>query len=400
MQPSNTLGDRAQRSSQQIDTGSLRPLLHQGQSHFEAVSPICTGAKIGPDIKQHLLRACCSAVVARGWPGLVSFRINRRYHHCRAIRMQAVSQPEEASRTLESTFTGSWASVTAHWGNAETTDVSLPTNKLSESVTSDTEQQPVVLLNCGSFNPPTIMHLRMLEVAAQALRKEGYAVVGGYISPVNDAYKKPGLLSSQHRIKMCQLAATESDLVMVDTWEAAQAEAQRSLIVLKRIQHAAQKYYKDNAADTDAQQGEGWQQDDQSRMNSGSKAASSDINAHSKPRRHIGTQVKSVLVCGADVLESFIKPGVWVEDQVRQILGDHGVVCIARDSTKLEQLLHDSGTLLSEYKQNIFIAKDPATAGISSTIIRQEIAKGNSVKFLTTNDVISYICEHRLYTQQ
>lgn len=222
--------------------------------------------------------------------------------------------------------------------------------------------------------------------------QEGYAVVGGYISPVNDAYKKPGLLSSQHRIQMCQLAATDSDLVMVDTWEAAQAEAQRSLIVLKRIQHAAQKYYKDDAADTDAQQGEGWQQDDQSRMNSGSKAANSDINAYSKPRRHIGTQVhrqncngpsffatlaismclcdsaykicsllqwcttsflsarcshveftpaadqwldccqqvKSVLVCGADVLESFIKPGVWVEDQVRQILGDHGVVCIAR----------------------------------------------------------------------
>lgn len=37
-----------------------------------------------------------------------------------------------------------------------------------------------------------------------------------------------------------------------------------------------------------------------------------------------------MLVCGADVLESFIKPGVWVEDQVRCILRDHGVVCIAR----------------------------------------------------------------------
>lgn len=37
-----------------------------------------------------------------------------------------------------------------------------------------------------------------------------------------------------------------------------------------------------------------------------------------------------MLVCGADVLESFVKPGVWVEEQVRRILGDHGVVCIAR----------------------------------------------------------------------
>ena len=44
-----------------------------------------------------------------------------------------------------------------------------------------------------------------------------------------------------------------------------------------------------------------------------------------------------MLVCGADVLESFIKPGVWVEEQVRRILGDHGVVCIARYHTNSDR---------------------------------------------------------------
>ena len=29
----------------------------------------------------------------------------------------------------------------------------------------------MVLLSCGSFNPPTIMHLRMFELAADALRR-------------------------------------------------------------------------------------------------------------------------------------------------------------------------------------------------------------------------------------
>ena len=71
----------------------------------------------------------------------------------------------------------------------------------------------------------------------------GHAVLGGYASPVNDAYHKPGLLPSQHRIAMCQLAAAESDLVMVDTWEAAQAQAQRSLIVLQHVQHAVRAHY-------------------------------------------------------------------------------------------------------------------------------------------------------------
>lgn len=63
------------------------------------------------------------------------------------------------------------------------------------------------------------------------------------MSPVNDAYHKPGLLRAQHRIAMCQLAAAESDLAMVDTWEAAQPTAQRSLVVLDRVQQAVQSHY-------------------------------------------------------------------------------------------------------------------------------------------------------------
>lgn len=37
-----------------------------------------------------------------------------------------------------------------------------------------------------------------------------------------------------------------------------------------------------------------------------------------------------MLLCGADMLESFIKPGVWFPEHVEEILGKHGVVCIAR----------------------------------------------------------------------
>ncbi len=38
----------------------------------------------------------------------------------------------------------------------------------------------------------------------------------------------------------------------------------------------------------------------------------------------------TMLLCGADMLESFIKPGVWFPEHVEEILGKHGVVCIAR----------------------------------------------------------------------
>lgn len=79
----------------------------------------------------------------------------------------------------------------------------------------------------------------------QALSAQaGHTVVGSYMSPVNDAYKKPELLPSQHRIAMCHMAAAESDLIMVDTWEAGQPDAQRSLAVLQRVQQAVEEHYR------------------------------------------------------------------------------------------------------------------------------------------------------------
>lgn len=76
------------------------------------------------------------------------------------------------------------------------------------------------------------------------------------MSPVNDAYHKPSLLPAQHRIAMCEMAAAESASIMVDTWEAAQSDAQRSLLVLDRVQHAVQDHYSKSAASHGQQQPE------------------------------------------------------------------------------------------------------------------------------------------------
>lgn len=43
-----------------------------------------------------------------------------------------------------------------------------------------------------------------------------------------------------------------------------------------------------------------------------------------------GPAVRSMLLCGADVVASFGAPRVWREDLLRGILSNHGVVCIAR----------------------------------------------------------------------
>ena len=67
-----------------------------------------------------------------------------------------------------------------------------------------------MLVACGSFNPPTVMHLRMLELARQELVARGYDVLGAYISPVADAYWKKDLAPGGHRLQMCHVSTLDS----------------------------------------------------------------------------------------------------------------------------------------------------------------------------------------------
>lgn len=85
--------------------------------------------------------------------------------------MSPVPQPGRTSYASQGTAACLWGNVTAAWGSSGTSDVPLPVDKLPSSLPCDADQPPVLLVNCGSFNPPTIMHLRMFDVAAQVLKK-------------------------------------------------------------------------------------------------------------------------------------------------------------------------------------------------------------------------------------
>lgn len=60
-----------------------------------------------------------------------------------------------------------------------------------------------------------------------------FQVVGAYLSPVSDEYKKPGLAPAPHRFNMCSLACKrESDWLMVDPWEVVQKGYSKTADVL------------------------------------------------------------------------------------------------------------------------------------------------------------------------
>ena len=75
----------------------------------------------------------------------------------------------------------------------------FPHHRLS-TVVRNPDKTPIVLVACGSFSPVTYLHLRMFEMAKDYVRQNtDFEILGGYLSPVSDMYKKPGLLSARHR---------------------------------------------------------------------------------------------------------------------------------------------------------------------------------------------------------
>lgn len=76
---------------------------------------------------------------------------------------------------------------------------SFPSHRLKRRQT-DPHRTPLVLVACGSFSPITYLHLRMFEMAADFAKfNTQFEVLGGYVSPVSDAYKKAGLVNAHHR---------------------------------------------------------------------------------------------------------------------------------------------------------------------------------------------------------
>ncbi|XP_061353661.1 nicotinamide/nicotinic acid mononucleotide adenylyltransferase isoform X2 [Gastrolobium bilobum] len=234
-------------------------------------------------------------------------------------------------------------------------DAPLPLDKLALELISNGDKIYVILVATGSFNPPTFMHLRMFELARDVLNSKGYCVIGGYMSPVNDAYKKKGLISAEHRIRLCHQACKSSEFVMVDPWEANQSTYQRTLTVLSRVHRSI--------------------------------CETGLVSRES---------LKVMLVCGSDLLHSFGVPGVWIPDQVKTLCRDYGVVCIRREGQDVEKTIC-SDEILNENQANIKVVDELVPNQISSTRVRDCIARGLSIKYLTSDEVIDYIREQKLF---
>ncbi len=96
----------------------------------------------------------------------------------------------------------------------------FPTGRLARL--QDANKIPLVLIACGSFSPITYLHLRMFEMALDYIKDSAdeFEVLGGYLSPVSDAYQKKGLEKATHRLEMVRRAVSSSTWIDLDPYEA------------------------------------------------------------------------------------------------------------------------------------------------------------------------------------
>lgn len=142
-------------------------------------------------------------------------------------------------------------------------------------------------------------------MAKDELESHGFQVIGGFLSPANDHYAKPDLISSIHRIKMCELALKSSNWVSVDSWEAEQPQWPTTVSVLESFRRRL------------------------------------DVMNYNK--------VAVMLVAGADLVQSFQVPNLWSEADQERIVGEFGLAVIERAGVDLSEIIL-SNSILFKHK--------------------------------------------------
>ncbi|RNA01393.1 nicotinamide nicotinic acid mononucleotide adenylyltransferase 1 [Brachionus plicatilis] len=215
------------------------------------------------------------------------------------------------------------------------------------------QKTPLVLLLCGSFNPVTNMHLRMFEIAKNYFNSsEKYDLLKGIISPVSDGYKKKGLLDALTRCKMVKLGLKNQDWIELSEWESTKSEWTPTLEVLNYHKKYAESLF--------------------------------------------GKNVQLMLLCGGDLVETFLIPNLWKADHMEEIFSNFGLAVINRMGSGPEKTIYEND-FLYKHKNNIYLINDWILNDISSTKIRRAISRNESVRYLIPDEVNDFILKNNLY---
>uniref|UniRef100_A0A8C8E4R9 Nicotinamide nucleotide adenylyltransferase 2 n=1 Tax=Otus sunia TaxID=257818 RepID=A0A8C8E4R9_9STRI len=245
-----------------------------------------------------------------------------------------------------------------------------------------------------------------------------------------------GLVSSRHRLTMCQLAVQSSDWIRVDPWECYQDTWQTTCSVLEHHRDLMKRVTGCILSNVNTPsitpvigqpQNESSQTIYQNNNNVSNKPTAAKIlgkvgeslsriccvrppmerftfvdeNANlGTVMRYEEIELRILLLCGSDLLESFCIPGLWNEADMEVIVGEFGIVVVPRDGADPDRIMNHS-SILRKYKNNILVVKDDSNhpmSVVSSTKSRLALQHGDGhvVDYLC-QPVIDYILKSQLY---
>lgn len=264
----------------------------------------------------------------------------------------------------------------------------------SEKLTTDPPRL-AILVSCGSFNPITTAHLRMIEtgkryldgqIAEEDLQlyqtpppppPQTTVMVGAFVSPVNDKYGKADLAPFKARRDVCELVLKDVPWASLEDWEGTRDQYERTFTVLSHIRREVRAHYA--------------------------------ATATTEEEKILAGNVECYFLCGGDLFETFYKSGVWDLNLLEKIFREFKLLVVARIGSKdpldtiaahIEPLTHPStpeaNLDLRLYRDKVHVLRIPANS-TSSTKVREGLRSGTSLEGLLEETAAKYLRDNKVY---
>lgn len=202
------------------------------------------------------------------------------------------------------------------------------------------EENKIVIFG-GSFNPPLNSHFLLAEQMIDEYKDVEKII----FVPVNSKYHKRDLLPNQYRFEMLKMVCDKNSHFFVSDIELKQARPLYTIETLRMFQKEYPMY-------------------------------------------------KICFMIGTDNLKEL---STWKEAE--SLVNEYRIFVLERDQDHMEEIIKQD-PFLEQYKNSFTKVEQPIRLNLSSSLVRDLVRRGKSIKYLLPNEVEQYIRENKLFLKK